>query len=264
MELHLARAGVWKLDTPLYAVNYWMLGSGFVKTRTLEELAAIHTREIVDAQPTGPYRIAGFSFGGIVAVEIARQLEARGAVVELLFLLDPTEPNHTTLDGFPVRSDLLEGQRRISRGSLGRLHRRISHRATQAIRNPGRALSYLAECVRPTRPKNWRVRPWIDYRLVDLHGRRPNTLTTRLLPLDRGAAFWYVARRLTKDYVAAPCTSPVHAVFTDNKARQVTWRPLLGPEAQVTYIDGTHRGLVLEPALSQWIDVLGERLAAGQ
>ena len=40
------------------------------------------------AQPTGPYLIAGFSSGGVVAYEMAQQLAAAGEQVALLALLD--------------------------------------------------------------------------------------------------------------------------------------------------------------------------------
>jgi acetoacetyl-CoA synthetase len=41
-----------------------------------------------EAQPSGPYALAGYSFGGLVAYEMARRLRARGEQVELLALLE--------------------------------------------------------------------------------------------------------------------------------------------------------------------------------
>lgn len=40
-------------------------------------------------QPQGPYALCGFSFGGLVALEMARLLRARGEAVEFLGLIDP-------------------------------------------------------------------------------------------------------------------------------------------------------------------------------
>jgi thioesterase domain-containing protein len=39
-------------------------------------------------QPTGPYRLGGYSFGGLAALEMAQQLRAAGETVESLFLID--------------------------------------------------------------------------------------------------------------------------------------------------------------------------------
>src|SRR6266852_4538588 len=40
------------------------------------------------AQPGGPYLLGGFSHGGLIALEMARRLEARGEAVALLVVLD--------------------------------------------------------------------------------------------------------------------------------------------------------------------------------
>jgi amino acid adenylation domain-containing protein len=59
---------------------------------TVEEMAAYYVQEIIKAQPEGPYHIGGFCFGGVIAYEMARQLQAAGQEVALLALLDPSVP----------------------------------------------------------------------------------------------------------------------------------------------------------------------------
>jgi thioesterase domain-containing protein len=51
-------------------------------------MAAHYIEEIRSRQPQGPYRLGGYSFGGAVAYEMARQLAAAGQEVEFLALLD--------------------------------------------------------------------------------------------------------------------------------------------------------------------------------
>jgi len=55
---------------------------------SVEEIAALYVRAIRSVQPAGPYLIAGWSFGGIVAYEIAQQLHAAGEQAPLLALID--------------------------------------------------------------------------------------------------------------------------------------------------------------------------------
>ncbi len=55
---------------------------------SIEAMAACYIDSIVKINPTGPYAIAGFSFGGIVAFEIARQLKAQGKTVSMIAMLD--------------------------------------------------------------------------------------------------------------------------------------------------------------------------------
>jgi amino acid adenylation domain-containing protein len=55
---------------------------------SLADLVSDYTQRIRAVQPAGPYRLAGWSMGGVVAFEIARRLEQAGAEVGLLVLLD--------------------------------------------------------------------------------------------------------------------------------------------------------------------------------
>ncbi|MFG0319020.1 MAG: AMP-binding protein [Planctomycetota bacterium JB042] len=60
--------------------------------RRLEEMAATYLERIRRVAPHGPYRLLGTSFGGLVAFEIARQVEAGGEEVELLAVVDSNAP----------------------------------------------------------------------------------------------------------------------------------------------------------------------------
>jgi thioesterase domain-containing protein len=55
-------------------------------------MAAGYRAAVQGVQPAGPYLLAGFSFGGIVAFEMARQLTAAEEEVALLALLDAAVP----------------------------------------------------------------------------------------------------------------------------------------------------------------------------
>ncbi|WP_156753676.1 type I polyketide synthase [Actinokineospora pegani] len=63
---------------------------------TVEEKAAHYIELMREIQPEGPYRIGGWSFGGLQAFETARQLTALGDEVELLFLIDTIIPLRKT------------------------------------------------------------------------------------------------------------------------------------------------------------------------
>ena len=61
-------------------------------TYTLESIASHYIAAIKTAQPQGPYDLAGWSMGGVIAVEMARQLLAGGDEVQRLLLLDAPAP----------------------------------------------------------------------------------------------------------------------------------------------------------------------------
>lgn len=55
---------------------------------SIEEMAADFTDAIVASFPSGPYLLSGLSMGGLVVLEVARQLTKRNCDVALLALLD--------------------------------------------------------------------------------------------------------------------------------------------------------------------------------
>ena len=63
-----------------------------IEHTTVETIAAHFIREMKQAKPKGPYLLTGYSFGGIVAYEMAQQLTAAGEQVPLLAVFDTYAP----------------------------------------------------------------------------------------------------------------------------------------------------------------------------
>jgi thioesterase domain-containing protein len=60
----------------------------------IEPMAAEYIAEIRRQHPKGPYHLAGYSLGGLVVFEMARQLAALGAPVGIIAILDAHAPGH--------------------------------------------------------------------------------------------------------------------------------------------------------------------------
>jgi len=60
-------------------------------------MAAYYIREIREFQPSGPYYLGGSSFGGLVAYEMARQLQAESQEVAIVALFDTYGPGYPKL-----------------------------------------------------------------------------------------------------------------------------------------------------------------------
>lgn len=71
---------------------FYLLESGLVVTGNVESkikaIASHHVNDILAVQPEPPYLLGGYSFGSLVAYEIAQQLSAKGKPVSLVFFLD--------------------------------------------------------------------------------------------------------------------------------------------------------------------------------
>jgi acetoacetyl-CoA synthetase len=75
-------------DVPVYGLRARGLDPGDQPQTTVEEMAATYAETIQGVQADGPYRLAGHSFGALVAFETARRLDEAGAEVEWLGLID--------------------------------------------------------------------------------------------------------------------------------------------------------------------------------
>jgi amino acid adenylation domain-containing protein len=60
----------------------------------IDAIAAYYIKAIQSLQPQGPYYLGGWSFGGMVAFEMAQQLTQAGHVVQLLAMLDTPAPSY--------------------------------------------------------------------------------------------------------------------------------------------------------------------------
>jgi acyl transferase domain-containing protein len=78
-------------DQPLYGLLPRGLNGGDSYHDRVEDMAAYYLEAIREVQPEGPYRLAGYSFGGTVAYEVAQQFSARGHDVSFLGLFDTIE-----------------------------------------------------------------------------------------------------------------------------------------------------------------------------
>nr|QEO74560.1 condensation domain-containing protein [uncultured bacterium] len=86
-------------DQPFYGVQPREPEAGLGAHPDIVAMASDYVEAVRGFRPAGPYFLAGWSMGGVIAFEMARQLEARGERVALLALLDayaPTgrEPEH--------------------------------------------------------------------------------------------------------------------------------------------------------------------------
>ena len=75
-------------DQPLYGIQADGLDTGRASLVSIPEMAEYYVREIRALLPHGPYFLGGFSAGGLVAYEMARQLVEAGERVPFLALFD--------------------------------------------------------------------------------------------------------------------------------------------------------------------------------
>ncbi|MDX2564676.1 amino acid adenylation domain-containing protein, partial [Streptomyces sp. TX20-6-3] len=88
-------------DQPFYALQL-----PDTELLSVEDMAAHYVAAVREALPDGPYRVGGWSMGGVIALEMAAQLTAAGAEVELLAVVDLME-RPGPAEGVPVSDEVL-------------------------------------------------------------------------------------------------------------------------------------------------------------
>ncbi|MFD9375440.1 amino acid adenylation domain-containing protein [Streptomyces sp. NPDC059999] len=183
----------------------------------VEEMAADYLDQIRTVQPSGPYHLLGWSFGGLVAHEIATRLTEAGEEVALLANLDQTPYDESWEDDdytLPTERDVLETLLDFVGYDLAELREQpLDHqRAMELIRGRDSALASLEE-----HHISAFVKVGINNHVLSA-AYRPRRFDGELLLFVSTAGVADIAGR-TRDsvaawqpYVAGPVTThPVHA-----------------------------------------------------
>jgi amino acid adenylation domain-containing protein len=154
-----------KSDRPVYGLQPPPLDGVHAAPRTMESVAADYVMEIRKVLPKGPYFLTGYSFGGIVAVEMAQQLRRAGEQVAFVGLIDA----------------IYDGQYQIAGESNGaRVERHLRH--LRGLRAP----LYVAE-------RSIKTLGYFARALREAIGELPNELRCRLgrpIPYSKRTAFY--------------------------------------------------------------------------
>lgn len=228
LDLRMVTHGTWVPPATLYALSSWAQEEIFLRAPTLEALARIQLAAIRKRQPAGPYRLGGYHFGGLLALEMARQLERLGESVEMLLLVHPLAPE---------RADRNEAE--PLSGTVSQLP--ASNRVDQ------------------TGPSwRWRCRAWILYQLAHLRGRNRNPLANALLQRNQWPWYWYQSRELARNHVARPFEGPAFLIGNPDAATLGTWKQLL-PHLRILSTSST--GIETDAGLDEWRSRLGDAVA---
>ena len=96
-----------RLDRPIYGLRAAGLEEETVPLKNLRQMATQYIDVLKTVQPQGSYVLGGWSMGGVIAYEIACQLNLRGESIEGLVLIDSPAPLSVQVS--PEVQDLLQG-----------------------------------------------------------------------------------------------------------------------------------------------------------
>ncbi|HYS62990.1 MAG TPA: acetoacetate--CoA ligase [Paraburkholderia sp.] len=228
---------------PVYGLQAHGLDGEQPIHRRVEDMAASYVEQMRRVQPRGPYAIAGFSFGGLVAFEIAQQLWRAGEQIELLCLLDTYVHEYFLPLHVRVRHHW-----RMAGGQLRKL------REVPASRLPGLLAGKLAGATDRIRRRTGRG------------ARRPDPFTASLPPTLRriretmGVAMTAYRPR---PYDAGPILYLRAAIAERERGDPMPlWRRIARGGLVIAEVSGGHGDMIVEPNVQRAAAVLDERLTS--
>jgi thioesterase domain-containing protein len=208
----------------------------------IELMAAGYVEAVRAAEPVGPYLLGGWSTGGVVAFEMARQLQARGGKVALVVLLDSVAPGSVAGDdaalvaGFAV--------------NLGVPFDRLAAAPEQLLRaGTEEQLEWVLEQARGAQLLPPDVSPTQLRRSFDLY-----LSTVRALENYRPPA----------SPVPVALLRAAHAVEGEGPETAAGWSRLSTMKLDVQEVPGDHLTMMREPHVSALAEILRERLARAE
>jgi thioesterase domain-containing protein len=115
-------------DQPIYGLSH-VYHSDFLDEppKSIEQISTTYLNEIRQVQPTGPYHFLGFSAGGLISFEMARQLLAAGETVGNLTLVEPTVTKMPS--AIAIQQRALPNKKRTFWGLI----QNLAHRAPKSL-----------------------------------------------------------------------------------------------------------------------------------
>jgi len=229
-------SGLLDRDIPIHGVEAKGLHETEPVYLSVEAMAADYTRQIKAVQPRGPYRLAGWSVGGILAYEVANQLLGRDDSVEFIGLIDtyhmttqPAHPEVVTPEQFLIRT-------------LEYVAPTVSQAALQDLWHLGALDSMIERCHRMG---------WLASSITADVMRRRCQVANHLT----AAAMTYFPPALPLDVLLLTAEEPRRDDPTNG------WAELLGQRLRVVPLPGTHLSIMRDDATATRISgVLNQAL----
>ncbi|RMG97448.1 MAG: non-ribosomal peptide synthetase [Chloroflexi bacterium] len=236
-------------DYPFYALQPKYLPDGVRSAHSqVTEMAAHYIKEIRTVQTEGPYYLAGFCFGGVIALEMAHQLQAMGHEVALLVLIEPSLPSPSLL--LTEQAELLTQRVERHRQQMEALPfgQRLMY-MTRSVRN---RISFLQQQLDLERRRRiWQMRKMYIRLLLAL--KRPLSIQHRSLYYQE-----FVAVPALRTYEPRPFAGTAVLFRADEEGYfdpTMGWGTLL-PQLKIKGLPTTHIEILREPHIRTVADTV--------
>lgn len=230
-------------EQPVYGLQAKGLSGMEEPLDDLKDIASSYLAEILEHNPTGPYAIAGYSFGGYVAVEMRNQLEAMGKKVKMLAIFDTNAVASDHYRRWPYtiwKKVKVQGPkfRWIMRSLISRPETTIKYQSFLLSRAFQNAVN----------------------KLTGLKTKDPNTFYTRLDMISEKHLYAF------ENYSLMPFNDQVHLfkakerIYFVNDFQYLGWRKYAQKGVKVYDVPGDHKTMLLQPHAQEFARALQQAL----
>jgi acetoacetyl-CoA synthetase len=221
-------------DSPAYGIEGRGLDANQEPHKRIEDMAEYYVKHVRLVQEHGPYRLLGYSLGGMIALEMARRFRASGEEVEFLGIID-SDVHESSLprgERFPLEAKRFLRRLLLAavapRAKLVPFLRRLAHRIDSRIPAPPSRRSG------PVLPTLQRAQDgmWEAYRAY-----RPT-------PYDGSAVFFRAQDRRLRFLDPHPAAS------------LRVWSSAVRGGLTICSVPGDHTNCLLEPYVSEFVERL--------
>ena len=255
LEYH-ALASLLESDQPVYALQARGLDGHIVGDCTIEEMAAAYIEEIRSVQGEGPYYLAGFCFGGLLALEAAQQLTAAGHEVPLLILIQSMHPQ--VIDFRPDVGRLQRVWYKVTK----RLDLELENLSNLSYRGGGYALERFRFVANRIYDQTvLRLADVPTSHSADLSRLSVHTILEALGEVHSKASAKYVPRPYDGNVLLFRASKQMRGLQADDL---LGWGEIFSGRVEVLQVSGHQQSILLRPHVASLAALLSSRLEAAQ
>ncbi len=241
-------------DQPSYGLQAIGLNGKDEPLSTMKEIAAHHVKEIMLFQPEGPYALAGGSFGGYLAYEMALQLKALGKEVSFLCLFD--------VEAVSELEFLSAGIKQIKGVQLF-AERLIKRAANFIASDKEKRQQYLQSKLNKKINKSGshqetELESWLDkHKMVELIGEESAASFRNIEEACYKAMIDYKIEKFDIDLILVRAQE---GFFNNTFSHDLGWKHFTNGKVDVHVIPGDHNSIFWEPYVFELAKVVDESL----
>ncbi|MFP5261772.1 MAG: amino acid adenylation domain-containing protein [Blastocatellia bacterium] len=235
-------------DQPVYGLQSRALSDPRSEHESVDEMAAEYAAHIRRQQPEGPYHLMGWSFGGVIAVSVAGELERQGQAVAFVGLLDSYLYEEI---GYTSDDDPLRGLGMAFGGVLAEAFIKMDAREREIL------IDELAKL-----PPKERLRRAVSW------GQERNLLSPDLSPevFEQQVNLTDAHGELIKNHQPRPIRTPIHVWWARERLQpgqpRTDWSRHTTDSVHAAVVEGNHFTIVRPPQCNVIAEGLKSRLRA--